>query len=301
MTTFALRRRDPERGRDPEGRMPLVEHLRELRRRMIICVVALVPGVVAGWIYYDRLVRFLAAPVCDLPSSGNVGSGKCGPLVINGLLGPFNLQVKVALAAGLVLASPVWLYQLWAFVNPGLHRQERRWTIGFLVTGVPLFFAGAAMCYWILPRATKLLLGFTPSDVGNLVDFNDYLSIVIRLILVFGLAFEIPVFIVLLNLVGVLPSRRLISWWRQIVFGVFLFAAVATPTGDPFTMTVLALPICGLIVIAYFICRANDRRRGNRDMDYGALSDDETSPLPATDPSPLDDTPTRREDLDDVT
>lgn len=281
--------------------MPLVEHLRELRRRMLVCVVALVPGVVVGWIYYDRLVRFLAAPVCDLPSSGTVGTGKCGPLVINGLLGPFNLQVKVALAAGLVLASPVWLYQLWAFVTPGLHQQERRWTIGFLATGIPLFFAGGAMCYWILPRATKLLLGFTPTDVGNLVDFNDYLSIVIRLILVFGLAFEVPVFIVLLNLVGVLPSRRLVSWWRQIVFGVFLFAAVATPTGDPFTMTVLALPICALIVIAYVICRANDRRRGIRDMDYGSLSDDEASPLSGGEPSPLDDTPTRREDLDDVT
>ena len=297
MTTFALRRKQGGQGRDPEGRMPLVEHLRELRRRMLISCVALVPGIVIGWVSYDALVRFLAAPVCDVPVSGNIGGGKCGPLVINGLLGPFNLQVKVALAAGVVIASPVWLYQLWAFVTPALHKNERRWTIGFLLTGIPLFFAGGIVCYLILPKATRLLLGFTPDQIGSIVDFNEFLSIVIRLMLVFGLAFEIPVFIVLLNLLGVLPARRLAHWWRQITFGVFLFAAVATPTGDPFTMTVLAAPLCLLIVGSYLVCLLNDRRRGERDLDYSTLSDDEASPLDDR-PSPLDDRPS---DLDDVT
>lgn len=265
-----------------------MDHLRELRTRVLISVAALVPGVVLGWIYYDTLVRFLAAPICDVPVAGNVGGGQCGPLVINGLLGPFNLQVKVSLAAGLFLASPVWLYHLWAFVTPALHRQERKWTVGFLVTGLPLFFAGAAVCYWVLPRATTLLLGFTPEQVGTIVDFNEFLSIVLRLMLVFGLAFEVPVFIVLLNLTGVLPARRLAGWWRQIIFGVFVFAAVATPTGDPFTMTALAAPLCALIVTSYLICRINDARRGDRDIDYTTLDDDETSPLEPT-PRPHDD------------
>jgi sec-independent protein translocase protein TatC len=262
--------------------MPLMEHLRELRRRVIICLIALIPGVVLGWIYYDTLVRWLSAPICDVPVAGAVTTGRCGPLYINGLLGPFNLQVKVALAAGLVIASPVWLAQLWGFVTPGLHRNERRWTAAFLGAAVPLFLAGGALCYWLLPKATTLLLGFTPADIGSLVDFNDYLSIVIRLMLVFGLAFEIPVFIVLLNLTGILPARRLAGWWRQIVFGVFLFAAVATPTGDPFTMTALAAPLCLLILIAYLICRVNDTRRGRRDIDYASLSDDDASPLDTT-------------------
>jgi len=259
--------------------MPLMEHLRELRRRVFWSVLALVPGVTLGWIFYDRLIAWLSAPICDVKVSSNVGGGSCGPLVINGLLGPFNLQVKVALVAGVFLASPVWLYHLWAFVTPGLHRNERRWTIGFLVTGIPLFFVGAAICYWILPRATKLLLGFTPDQVGSIVDFNEFLSIVMRLMLVFGLAFEVPVFIVLLNLAGILPARRLAGWWRQIVFGVFLFAAVATPTGDPFTMTALALPLCMLILLAYIVCRVHDASRGRPDIDYAELADDQVSPL----------------------
>ena len=170
----------------------------------------------------------------------------------------------MAVVTGLVIAAPVWLYQIWAFVTPGLHRNEKRWALAFLASAVPLFFMGAGLCYLLLPKITKILLGFTPADVGNLVDFNNYLSLVIRLILVFGLAFEIPVFIVLLNAVGVLPAQRLRSWWRQIVFGTFLFAAVATPTGDPVTMTVLAVPLVVLILGAYFIARAHDRRRAAR-------------------------------------
>ena len=268
--------------------MPLMDHLRELRRRVFICVVSLVPGTILGWIYYDTLVQFLADPVCSVDVKGLSDGDTCGPLVINGLLGPFNLQVKVALAAGLALSAPVWLAQLWGFVTPGLHRHERRWTAGFLAAGVPLFFAGAALCYYVLPKATSLLLGFTPEDVRSIVDFNEYLSIVMRLMLVFGLAFEVPVFIILLNLLGILPATKLASWWRQIVFGVFLFAAVATPTGDPITMTSLAAPLCLLILGAYVFCRVHDKRAGNRDIDYGSLSDDETSPL--------DTTPTRGDD-----
>jgi len=277
-----------------------MEHLRELRRRVFVSVIALVPGVVLGWIFYDELVHFLSAPICDVPVGGSVGGGSCGPLVINGLLGPFNLQVKVALAAGFVLASPVWLYELWAFVTPGLQRNERRWTIGFLATGVPLFIAGGAFCYLILPRTTKVLLGFTPDQVGSIVDFNDFLSIVIRLMLVFGLGFEVPVFVVMLNLLGVLPARKLAGWWRQITLGIFLFAAIATPTGDPLTMTVLAVPLCVLVVLSYLVARANDIRRGQRDIDYSDLDDDAASPLDER-PTPLDDGPGSRPNDDDIT
>ncbi|HEX4699393.1 MAG TPA: twin-arginine translocase subunit TatC [Actinomycetes bacterium] len=284
MTGFAVRRRRRRSGgADPEGRMPLMDHLRELRGRVIKSLIALVPGTIVGWVFYDQIAHFLADPVCKLPSHGAPGTSSCGPLVINGLLGPFNLQIKVAVVTGLVIAAPVWLYQIWAFVTPGLHRNEKRWGLVFLGSAVPLFFAGAGLCYLLLPKITKILLGFTPSDVGNLVDFNSYLSLVIRLILVFGLAFEIPVFIVLLNAVGVLPAHRLRSWWRQIVFGVFLFAAVATPTGDPVTMTVLAVPLVVLILGAYVIARTHDRRRAVGVPDLSSVPDDEASPLDDTD------------------
>ncbi len=251
--------------------MPLMDHLRELRRRVFICVLCLIPGTIIGWVYYDTIVQFLADPVCDVDVKGLSDGDTCGPLVINGLLGPFNLQVKVSLATGVALSAPVWLAQLWGVRDP---RAAPATSGGgpprFLAAGVPLFFAGAALCYWILPKATKLLLGFTPEDVRSIVDFNEYLSIVMRLMLVFGLAFEVPVFIILLNLLGILPAARLASWWRQIIFGVFLFAAVATPTGDPLTMTSLAAPLCLLILGAYFICRIHDKRAGNRDIDYGS-------------------------------
>lgn len=277
MTEFALRRRR-RRARDPEGRMPLMDHLRELRGRVVKSLVAMVPGTILGWVYYDQLARFLADPVCQLPASGP-GTGKCGPLVITGLLGPFNLQIKVAVVTGIVIAAPVWLYQLWAFVTPGLHRNEKRWALTFIASAVPLFFAGAALCYVLLPKITKILLGFTPKDVGNIVDFNSYLSLVIRLILVFGLAFEIPVFVVLLNAVGILPAHRILAAWRYIVFGVFLFAAIATPTGDPFTMSALAVPLLVLVVVAYLIARAHDRRKARSTPDFSDLPDDQASPL----------------------
>jgi sec-independent protein translocase protein TatC len=283
VTEFALRRRR-RRTHDPEGRMPLMDHLRELRTRVVKSLIAVVPGAIFGWVWYDQIAHFLADPVCQLPANGAPGTGKCGPLVINGLLGPFNLQIKVAVVTGLVIAAPVWLYQIWAFVTPGLHRSEKRWTLVFLASAIPLFFAGATLCYLMLPKITKILLGFTPADVGNLVDFNSYLSLVIRLIVVFGLAFEIPVFIVLLNAVGVLPADRIRRAWRYIIFGVFLFAAIATPTGDPFTMSVLAVPLLVLVFAAYLIARTHDRRKARGIPDFSDLPDDQASPLEPLEP-----------------
>ncbi len=261
--------------------MPLVEHLRELRARLLISLVALVPGTILGWVLFEPISRFLTAPLCDIPVGQPGAAGRCGPLVITGLLNPFSLNVKIALATGVVVSAPVWLYQIWQFVTPGLHRHERRWSLAFLATALPLFLAGAGLCYLVLPKATRLLLGFAPQNVGVLVPYDDYLSLLLRLLLVFGLAFEVPVFVVLLNLAGLLPARRLAAAWRSIVFGAFVFAAVATPTGDPFTMLALALPMLAMIAVAYLVCRVSDRRRAARsgEPDYDALPDDETSPL----------------------
>lgn len=272
---------------DDGGRMSLVEHLRELRSRMFKAVLAVVPGAIVGWVFYDQVTRLLLDPVCQ---GGRTTNGRCGALQVIGLLAPFNLQLTVAGVTGLLLASPVWLYQLWAFVTPGLHRNERRWTLVFLGTSVPLFFAGAALCYWMMPRVVQVLQSFTPEEAGNILPVNEYLSIFVRLLLVFGLAFELPVFVVLLNFIGLLPASRIAAAWRFIILGTVLFGAVATPTGDPFTMLAVALPMLGLVVVAWFIAWVHDRRRRSAldEPDYEALDDDATSRLD-TRPSRLDD------------
>lgn len=267
--------------------MSLGSHLRELRNRLLISMIGIVPAAVVGWVYYQPVVDVLVRPVCDLPGLRASGGTNCGPLTIIGILGPFSLQVKVALTVALILASPVWLYQLWAFVTPGLHKQERRWGLAFVAAGVPLFITGAGLSYLVLPTATKILLGFTPSGVGNLLPFDEYLDFVLRMILAFGLAFELPLLIIALNLVGVVSAARLKQWWRGIIFAIFVFAAVATPTGDPVTMSLLGVPMALLFGVAYLVCRRNDRRKASRssEPDYEALDDDEISPL---DEAPLD-------------
>jgi sec-independent protein translocase protein TatC len=259
--------------------MPLGEHLAELRGRLVISLLAIVIAGIVGIIWYEPIVHFLYKPACNIPGIQGVGEGECKVLTSKGLLGPFSLVLKVALLSGLIIASPVWIYQLWAFVAPGLHRRERRWTLAFVAVAVPFFLAGAAAAYYTLPRGVPILLQLAPSGVSNDVDLADYLDIVMRLILVFGLAFELPILLVALNLVGVLSAARLWSWWRMAFMLIFLFAAVATPTGDPLTMSLLALPMCALYLAAAVIATIVDRRRAGQGEFVEGLSDDEASPV----------------------
>jgi sec-independent protein translocase protein TatC len=275
--TELLRRRRSSRRRDAEGQMPLVEHLRELRTRVLKAMVAIVLGAVVGWIYYQPLFKFLVQPF----ESELRDDGRKVDLAIFGVIEPFTFQLKVAALAGMVLASPVWLYQLWAFVQPGLYSRERRYTYAFMGTALPLFLTGMAGAYVLLPKSFGILLDFTPPDVNNLIPLDQYLSFMIRFLLVFGFAFTMPVFVVLLNAMGVVSSRRLRSWWRPIVFVIFLFTAAATPTPDPFSMLVLAIPMVALFGISLLITGLLDRRRrrASPEPDYDDLDDDEASPL----------------------
>lgn len=272
-----------------DGQMPLVEHLRELRTRLIKAVLAVVPGTALGAVFYREIGRFLVSPVCEGGTSVRA-DGTCPPLTQVGLTSPLTTAILLSVTAGVLLAAPVILYQAWAFVTPALYRNERRWTLAFLFSAVPFFFAGAALCYWIMPNAVRILLGFTIGEAGNLVPVNDYLNIFVRLILVFGFAFQLPVFLVMLSAAGVLHARTMRRHWRPITFGVFLFAAVATPTGDPFTMLALAFPLCLLLLGAYGFAVYFDRRRARKaaEPDYTAYDDDEVSDLDLA-PSPLDD------------
>jgi sec-independent protein translocase protein TatC len=263
-----------------EGRMPLVEHLRELRNRLVKAVLAIVAMMVVAWIFYDPLFALLTEPFESSIEALAAERDIDATLTLAGPADPFTLQIKIALVGGVVLSSPVWLYQLWAFVVPGLHRQERRWSMVFGAIAGPLFIAGVLLGFLILPKAIEILISFTPADVSNLVQVDRYLSFVLRMLLVFGIAFEIPLFVVLLNLAGVVSSASLARYRAWIVIGTFVFAAVATPSTDPITMLFLALPMTGLFLVSELIARLVDRsRRRSGEPDYAALSDDETSAL----------------------
>ena len=248
----------------PSGRMPLLEHLRELRRRVVISSIIIAAASALGWIFYNPIITTLAKPVCDLSKAQASSATHCGALYINGVLGPLNLQIKVALLTGLIISAPLWLYQIWAFVSPGLHRRERRYSILFLAAATPFFAVGATLGYLILPVAIKVLFGFTPHSLTNLIRFDDYLDFVLRVILLFGLAFELPIFLVALNLIGFISGKAILRPWRAWVFGITLFTAAFTPTGDPLTMALLALPLCAFYFLAGGIAVLVDRRRNKR-------------------------------------
>jgi sec-independent protein translocase protein TatC len=243
------------------GRMPLLEHVREFRKRVVRAAFSIALASIIGWFFYDELITKLAQPVCDLKAAQELGSDSCGALYINGVLGPLNLQIKVALLSGVILSAPIWLYQLWAFIAPALHRREKRNSFFFIVAATPFFAAGAYLGYIILPTAIRVLFGFTPESLNNLVRFDDYLDFVMRTILLFGLAFELPVFLVTFNLIGFLSGVAILRPWRIWVFMIFLFVAGFTPSADPLTMLALALPLIALYLLSGLFAILNDRRR----------------------------------------
>lgn len=278
--------------------MPLTEHLRELRSRLVKSGLAFAVGMVVGWVYYAQIFAWLSAPFDAVVEQARE-EGRDVTLALTGVADPFVLQMQVAAVAGLVLAAPIWLYQLWRFVTPGLHRNEQRWAIGFAVVATPLFFAGALLAYWVMPLGLAILFGFTPEGVENIVSVDRYLSFFLRMVLVFGIGFLVPLLLVLLNFAGVLSGRKMVSWWRWIVVFVLVFAAVATPTGDPINLMLLAGPIFVLVMVAVGVSLLNDRRRARRrsEPDYDAFDDDEASPLDVErDPSDDDASPLGSED-----
>ncbi|MFJ4004772.1 twin-arginine translocase subunit TatC [Streptomyces sp. NPDC090023] len=259
--------------------MPLVEHLRELRNRLAKGMLAITVVSVVAAFYSQNLMSFLSRPVPRCTEGlGESTGGSCAVIAYTDLLSPFTTTVKVCFMAGVVISSPVWLYQLWAFIAPGLHRNERKYTYGFVAAAVPLFMAGAWLAYTILPISMRVLLGITPDGSANILPMDKVLDFIVRMILIFGGAFELPLLLVMLNFAGVVTGRRMAGWWRGVVMGVFVFGAVATPTTDPFGMIALAGPIVVLYFIAVGIALLNDRRR-ERAEETAELDDDEASPL----------------------
>lgn len=255
--------------------MPLLEHLRELRSRIFRSVLAVLAFTVLGFVFYEELLRFLTHPYTQIEPD-LAAQGIDTNLVITGIGGAFQFQLKIALVTGIVLASPVWFWQMWAFVLPALHRHERRLALLLTGTGVPLFMAGVALAYVILPKAILVLIGFVPDGFGNLVTGAEYYDFIIRMMLVFGVAAEIPLVVVLLNRLGVVSGKALVRARPWTVVSMFVFAAVATPSTDPLTMLFLAVPMTLLYLVSETIARVTDRRRARA---VPEVPDDEASPL----------------------
>ncbi|MFF8943972.1 twin-arginine translocase subunit TatC [Streptomyces sp. NPDC014864] len=262
--------------------MPLADHLRELRNRLAKAVLALTVVSVAAAFYSQQLMEFLSSPVPRCTKGlGETTGGACAVIAYTDLLSPFTTTVKVSVMAGVIISSPIWLYQLWAFVAPGLHRHERRYSYYFVSAAVPLFFGGAWLAYTVMPISMRVLLGITPDGSANILPMDKILDFTVRMVLIFGAAFELPLLLIMVNLTGLVTGRRMLGWWRGVVMGVFIFGAVATPTTDPFGMIALAGPIIVLYFIAVGVCVLNDRRRRRSDPD-AELDDDEASPLDLT-------------------
>jgi sec-independent protein translocase protein TatC len=266
--------------------MTLTEHLRELRRRIVIAALAIIVGTIVAFVFHTHIQQVVTGPYCDLPEHYRALTGKRCTLIVTGILDPFTVTLRLSLYGGLLISAPVWLWQVWKFVTPGLYARERRWAVIFVGGSSALFAAGAAVAYVTMKNGLHFLLGFATGGIGSLPTFSSYLSYFTAMVLVFALSFEFPLAIIMLNLVGVLSADRLRRWTRGILFGIFAFAAVATPSQDPFTMLALAVPISLLYFGAYGVAVLHDRRvarRGDRSP-YAHLADDELSPIDDEEP-----------------
>src|SRR3954451_6025631 len=233
--------RTPAVASGEDGRMALADHLRELRARILRSVLVITIGMIVALFLYDHLLDLVLNPYNE--AKAMLGGSVQTKAYIKGAGGPLLLQLKLSGIAGLVVTSPYWLYQIWAFILPGLHANERRWTKVFVAVAGPLFIAGVAVGYYVLPKGLEVLIGFTPAELENLVEFGEYFTFFTRMLLVFGVSFMIPLFVVLLTLAGVVSGKALGAHRSWIIVGVFVFAAAATPSTDPFSMLMLAVPM----------------------------------------------------------
>ena len=280
MTDTAAERRRRRPAHPDESRMTLVEHLIELRARMVKSAAALVVTTVAAFIFFEPIMDFLTRPYCDLPANLRFGGSDDCQLYATGILDQFVIRMRVALMTGAVLSAPVWLWQLWQFVTPGLHPRERRWAVPFVACSVVLFAAGGVFAYFTLANGLEFLLGIGGEGITSILTVDKYLSFVSLMLLAFGVSFEFPLLMVFLNIVGVTPTAKLRHWRRGMFFGLAVFAAVITPSQDPFTFLGMWLPLCLSYEAVILFGRIRDRIRRGRDTEStDNWDDDELSPI----------------------
>lgn len=265
--------------------MSVVDHLRELRRRVILSLIVIAVGAAIAYYFYNPILHFLEAPYCHVPAQ-NRGArrGSHCQLTYLGVTAGFIVRLKICALVGVIGSAPFWLYQLWAFVTPGLKAKERKYTISFVTIASVLFALGMALAYIVMFPGLKVLI-HQAGDTFPTLTIDSYLSFLTLLLLVFGSAFELPLLIAMLNLARVLPYRLLRRWQRLAIFLIFVFAAVATPTPDPFTMCAMALPMVLLFEGSVYFAFVHDKRLAKRRAAEAEaeLPDDQASsinPLP---------------------
>lgn len=274
--------------KSPTGDMPLVEHLKELRRRVIISTISVIVGAIVGFIWYQNapgpipaLGEILRGPYCGVDPelrADFTANGECR-LLATSAMEMFMLRLKIGALAGTVLAAPVWLYQIWKFITPGLLHNERRWTFSFVTIAVLLFLAGTVLAYFSLSLGLNYLLTIGSDFQTAALTGQEYFSFVVAIMVIFGVSFEIPLVIVMLNLIGVLRYEAVRTKRRHAIVLIFIFSALITPAQDPYSLTILAVAICLLVELSFQFCRINDKRRAKNEPDWAGLDDDEAAPL----------------------
>jgi sec-independent protein translocase protein TatC len=264
-----------------DGRMALSDHLRELRARLIRSALFMLVAFGVALFFFDSPNGGLLGLVMEPYNHARIALDQKTQTTayVAGATGPLMLQLKLCGVVAIVASSPYWLYQIWAFVVPGLHDNERKWSRLFAAVAGPLFIIGVGTGYYVLPKGLEVLIGFTPASLQNLVEFGEYFSFLTRMLLVFGISFEIPLFVIMLNLAGVISGKQLARYRPWIILGTFIFAAVATPSTDPFSMVMLAGPMLVLFVVAELVARSLDKARGRGAYSTAQWDDDQQSPL----------------------
>ena len=294
--------------------MTLRDHIYDLRHRLGLAVLFILIGAVVGFLWFQfrvgplpSLSDLLKGPYCKLPKNLRVDfNGECR-LLQTQPFEAFLVQFKVGVAAGMVLTAPLWLYQFWAFITPGLYANERKFARRFVVAASLLFAIGAVLAYFVVPQGLRVLVSFGGDAFVTALAADKYVSFVLVLLMIFGVSFELPLLIVMLNQIGILSYANLKRWRRGIIFALFVFAAFATPGTDPVSMVALAVAMTGLFEIAVQISRVHDRRKERRQAEtdeFAGLDDDEPSPMYSPEPvepvvqAPAQDT---RSGFDDIT
>ena len=245
------------RGKNPERKMSLADHLRELRKRLFWIASFILVGTVGGWFLFEPVFDLLQQPILELSERQGVNATVNFGTVVSA----FDLRIQVSIFLGLLISSPFWLYQLWAFITPGLKKNERRYSVAFIASSVPLFLIGTYIAWVSLPNFVVVLLGFTPEGSSNVINASEYVLFAIRVLFIFGAAFVMPVVLVLLNFIGLIEAKSIIKGWRFAVFIIAVVAALVTPTAEPISMLLLMVPLVMLYLLAVGIAYLNDRRK----------------------------------------
>lgn len=238
--------------KNPQGRMPISAHLAELRKRLIFALVGVLVGAVAGWYLYEPVMAFMTEPLTSLRASGT-------RINFQTIGAAFDLKLQVSIWLGVILTCPWWIYQIGAFIAPGLRRKEKLYICAFGLVGAALFITGAATGVWVAPKAVHILQSFVPVGGISLLQASSYISFYMRLVILFGASYLLPEVLVLANFLGILSAKKMLRAWRWVVIICFVFAAIANPLPSPWPMTVQALVLIALYLVAVLICWVHER------------------------------------------